>query len=100
MVQWITPEVDLQSGPPGDDDLFMGIGLVLALTAALGYGASDFVGGTGSRRHSPWQVVLVGQVCGAALMVACGLFAPADPRTADFAWALLAGAGSATGSIF
>ncbi len=78
----------------------MGIGLVLALTAALTYGASDFVGGTGSRRHSPWRVVLVGQLCGAAVMVACGLLAPADPRAADVAWALLAGAGSATGSIF
>jgi drug/metabolite transporter (DMT)-like permease len=78
----------------------MGIGLVLALTAALAYGASDFVGGTGSRQHSPWAVVLVGQVCGAALMVACGLLAPADPRATDVAWALLAGAGSATGSIF
>ncbi len=78
----------------------MGIGLVLALTAALAYGASDFVGGTGSRRHSAWAVVLVGQVCGAALMVACGLHAPADPRDADFAWALLGGAGSATGGIF
>jgi drug/metabolite transporter (DMT)-like permease len=78
----------------------MDIGLVLALTAALAYGASDFVGGTGSRQHSPWGVVLVGQVCGAGLMIACGLLAPADPRAADFAWALLAGAGSATGSIF
>ena len=78
----------------------MGIGLVLALTAAFAYGASDFVGGTGSRRHSPWAVVLIGQVCGAALMIACGLVARADPRAADFAWALLAGAGSATGSIF
>jgi drug/metabolite transporter (DMT)-like permease len=45
-------------------------------------------------------MVLVGQVCGAVLMVACGLLAPASPRDADFAWALLAGAGSATGSIF
>ena len=78
----------------------MGIGLVLALTAALAYGASDFVGGLASRRHSPWAVVLVGQACGAALMVVCGLLTPADPRPADFAWALLAGAGSATGSIF
>ena len=78
----------------------MGIGLVLALTAALCYGAADFVGGAGSRRHSPWRVVLVGQLAGALLMLACGLLAPADPRAADFAWALLAGVGSATGSIF
>ncbi|MEO7059643.1 MAG: DMT family transporter [Lapillicoccus sp.] len=78
----------------------MGIGLVLALTAALTYGGSDFVGGAGSRRHSPWSVVLLGQLCAAALMVACGLLAPADPQAADLVWALLAGAGSATGSIF
>ncbi|MEO6511791.1 MAG: DMT family transporter [Nocardioides sp.] len=78
----------------------MGIGLVLALTSALAYGASDFVGGAGSRRHSPWRLVLIGQLSGAALMVACGLLAPGTPRPADFLWALLAGAGSATGSIF
>jgi drug/metabolite transporter (DMT)-like permease len=78
----------------------MGIGLVLALTSALAYGASDFVGGAGSRRHSPWRLVLMGQLSGAILMVACGLLAPAAPRAADFMWALLAGAGSATGSIF
>jgi drug/metabolite transporter (DMT)-like permease len=78
----------------------MGMGLVLALTAALAYGASDFVGGTGSRQHSPWAVVLTGQVSGAVLMMVCGLLAPADPRAADFAWALLAGVGSATGSIY
>jgi drug/metabolite transporter (DMT)-like permease len=78
----------------------MDFGLVLALTSALAYGASDFVGGVGSRRHSPWRVVLLGQVSGALLMAVCGLVAPAEPRAADFAWALLAGAGSATGSIF
>ncbi len=78
----------------------MGIGLVLALTAAIAYGASDFIGGTGSRQHSPWAVVVIGQACGAGLMVVCGALAPADPQAADYAWALLAGAGSAAGSIF
>src|SRR5215218_541179 len=100
MVQCVSAEVDLQSGPAGDQHRAMGIGLILALTAAVAYGASDFVGGSGSRKHSPWAVVLIGQLCGAALMVACGLLAPANPRAADLAWALLAGAGSATGSIF
>src|SRR3954447_23907127 len=100
MVQCLSPEVDLQTGPPGDEHRAMGIGLVLALTAALAYGASDFVGGAGSRRHSPRGGVGVGQGWGAALMTACGLLAPANPRATDFAWALLAGAGSATGSIF
>src|SRR4051794_9767270 len=100
MVHFFSRGVDLQSGPHVAEHRAMGIGLVLALTAALAYGASDFVGGTGSRQHSPWGVVLIGQVCGAATMIACGLLAPADPRAADFAWALLAGAGSAAGSIF
>jgi drug/metabolite transporter (DMT)-like permease len=45
-------------------------------------------------------MVATGQVSGAALMTACGLLAPTHSRAADFAWALLAGAGSATGSIF
>jgi drug/metabolite transporter (DMT)-like permease len=100
MVHWLDHRVDLQTGPPGDEHRAMGIGLVLALTAAVAYGASDFVGGTGSRRHSPWGMVAIGQVTGAALMIVCGLLAPAVSRPADFAWALLAGAGSATGSIF
>ncbi len=78
----------------------MGTGLLLALTAALAYGASDFIGGTGSRRHSPWAVALVGQLCGAVLTGVVGLFAAAHPQAADVAWALLGGAGSATGSIF
>ncbi len=78
----------------------MSIGLTLALAAALAYGASDFVGGTGSRQHSPWAVVVSGQASGTVLMIGCGLLAPADPQASAYAWAVLAGAGSATGSIF
>jgi drug/metabolite transporter (DMT)-like permease len=78
----------------------MNLGVVLALSSALAYGAADFIGGVGSRRHSPWQVVLVGQAAGALVMLAAGLMLPGSPATLDFAWALLAGAGSATGSIF
>jgi drug/metabolite transporter (DMT)-like permease len=78
----------------------MNLGIVLALSSALAYGAADFIGGVGSRRHSSWQVVLVGQAAGALVMLAAGLMLPGSPATADFAWALLAGVGSATGSIF
>ena len=78
----------------------MNLGVVLALSSALAYGAADFIGGVGSRRHSSWQVVLVGQAAGALVMLAAGLMLPGSPATLDFAWALLAGAGSATGSIF
>jgi drug/metabolite transporter (DMT)-like permease len=78
----------------------MNIGIALALASALAYGAADFVGGVGARRHSSWQVVLVGQAAGALVMLAAGLALPGNPTATDFAWALLAGIGSATGSLF
>ena len=78
----------------------MSIGILLALAAAVAYGASDFIGGVGSRRLSPWQVVLVGQSAGALVMLVAGVMLPGTPTVADFAWALLAGVGSAAGSIF
>ena len=78
----------------------MSIGILLALGAAAAYGASDFVGGVASRRHSLWQIVVVGQAAGAVVLLAAGLALPGRPVTADFAWALLAGLGSATGGIF
>ena len=78
----------------------MNLGIPLALSSALAYGAADFIGGVGSRRHSSWQVVLVGQAAGALVMLVAGLMLPGSPAPADFAWALLAGVGSAAGSIF
>lgn len=78
----------------------MNLGILLALSSALAYGAADFVGGVGSRRHSSWQVVLVGQAAGALVMLVAGLMLPGGPTAQAFAWALLAGVGSATGSIF
>ncbi len=78
----------------------MNFGILLALTSALAYGAGDFLGGVGSRRHSSWPIVLVGQAAGALVMLVAGLMLPGSPAISDFAWALLAGVGSATGSIF
>jgi drug/metabolite transporter (DMT)-like permease len=78
----------------------MNIGILLALSSALAYGAADFIGGVGARRYSSWQVVLVGQAAGALVMLVAGLMVPGSPAPPDFAWALLAGVGSATGSIF
>ena len=78
----------------------MNPGILLAFSSALAYGAADFIGGTGSRRYSSWQVVLVGQVAGALVMLSGGLLLPGSPTASDFSWALLAGCGSATGSIF
>jgi len=78
----------------------MNLGILLALSSALAYGTADFLGGVGSRRYSSWQVVLVGQSFGALVMLTAGLVLPGSPAPLDFAWALLAGVGSATGSIF
>ncbi|MCU1424975.1 MAG: hypothetical protein JWM51_1266 [Microbacteriaceae bacterium] len=78
----------------------MNVGILLVRASALAYGSADFIGGVGSRRYSSWQVVLVGQSAGALVMLVAGLTLPGSPVTLDFAWALLAGVGSATGSIF
>ena len=78
----------------------MNLGIVLALASAVAYGASDFIGGLGSRAHSVWPVVVVGQSAGALVMLVAGVALPGNPIAADFVWAVLAGIGSATGSIF
>ena len=78
----------------------MSIGIILALVAAIGYGAADFVGGLTARRVSPWAVALAGQLAGALAMLAVGLSLPGQARPADFAWALMAGLGSAVGTVF
>jgi drug/metabolite transporter (DMT)-like permease len=78
----------------------MNFGALLALSSALAYGSADFVGGVGSRRHSHWQIVLAGQAAGAIAILAAGLLRPGSPALSDFGWALVAGVGSAIGSIF
>jgi uncharacterized membrane protein len=78
----------------------MSIGIVLALVAAVGYGAADFVGGRAARCVSPWAVALAGQLAGGLAMLAAGLSLPGQARPADFAWAVMAGVGSAVGTVF
>ncbi len=78
----------------------MSIGIVLALMAAFGYGAADFVGGLAARRVSPWAVAFAGQLAGGLAMLVAGLSLSGQARPADFAWALVAGVGSAVGTVF
>lgn len=78
----------------------MSTGILLALLAAVGYGAADFVGGLTSRRTSPWVVAFAGQLAGGLAMLAVALVVPAQPHGPDFAWSLLAAAGSAAGTVF
>jgi len=102
--------LDLLDGPIGgeavDIDLErqrradMGIGISLALLAAIGYGTSDFVGGAGARRAATLSIVFIGQLIGAVAMLLVGLSSPGTPTLAHAGWALTAGLGSAAGSIF
>ena len=78
----------------------MSIGITLALLAAVGYGTADFVGGAGARRAPTMSIVFIGQVTGAVAMLLVGLASPGTPTLAHAGWALLAGLGSAAGSIF
>ena len=78
----------------------MSIGITLALLAAVGYGTADFVGGAGARRAPPCPSSSSASSTGAAAMLVVGLASPGTPTLAHLAWALLAGLGSAAGSIF
>jgi drug/metabolite transporter (DMT)-like permease len=78
----------------------MSFGIALALLAAIGYGTADFVGGAGARRAPSMSIVVIGQLTGAAAMLIVGLASPGTPTPVHAAWALLAGAGSSSGSIF
>lgn len=77
------------------------IAVLLALTCAVAYGLSDFVGGVASKRTSPWAVGVAGQLCGGVLIVLLGLtVASGDLRPADLGWGLLAGVGSGFGIAY
>jgi drug/metabolite transporter (DMT)-like permease len=79
----------------------MSTAVVLAVIAALAYGASDFVGGLSARGVSAWKIALTGQLGGAAAVaVLAGTIAPGAPAGTDFAWAALGGVGGAAGTAF
>jgi drug/metabolite transporter (DMT)-like permease len=74
--------------------------VLLALFSAAAYGVSDFLGGVLARRGSAWPVAVAGQASAALCTILVALFVPGDPHGRDFAWAVLAGAGTAVGSGF
>jgi drug/metabolite transporter (DMT)-like permease len=74
--------------------------VLLALTSAILYGVSDFVGGLGSRRLSVWPVGLLACVGGFLGAVVVALWEPGDPSGSHLAWGLLAGVGSGSGTAF
>jgi drug/metabolite transporter (DMT)-like permease len=76
------------------------VAILLALTSALAYGVSDFVGGIVSRRTSAWAVAVVANASGTVCLALIAGFVPGEPAVADFAWAALAGVGSGAGTAF
>lgn len=65
--------------------------IVLALSCALAYGVSDFLGGLYSRRWSPWRVAVVAEVGSLTATVVAVPFFGGSPHTADWLWGLAAG---------
>jgi uncharacterized membrane protein len=76
------------------------MGIVLALTAALAYGLSDFVGGIASRRTTPWPVALLAGIGGLVGAAGLAVAFPGDPTRADLLWGALSGVGGGAGSAF
>jgi uncharacterized membrane protein len=74
--------------------------VVLALVAAVGYGLSDFIGGTVSRRSSPWRVAVASQVSSTLCTGAVALLQPGTPTVADLGWAAVGGLGAGLGVGF
>lgn len=73
--------------------------VLLALGAAIAYGASDFIGGLTSRSERVWAVAATSQATAAAVALPFALATPALPRGADIGWALLAGIGAGAGNV-
>jgi drug/metabolite transporter (DMT)-like permease len=74
--------------------------VLLALSGAVFYGLSDFVGGIASRRTSAWSVAFVAALSGAVFVLAGGLVLGGDPTGEDLAWGVLAGVGNGFGTAF
>lgn len=74
--------------------------VLLAMLAALGYGAGDFSAGLAGRRYASGPVTAVVQAFGvAAAVVAVMLFPGPGPTAGVFAWGALSGVGSAVGTL-
>ncbi|MBD8869651.1 EamA family transporter [Nocardioides donggukensis] len=74
--------------------------VLLALSGAVFYGLSDFVGGITSRRTSAWSVAFVASVTGAGFVLIGAWVLGGDPTGADLGWGLAAGIGNGFGTAF
>lgn len=74
--------------------------LVLALSGAVFYGLSDFLGGLASRRTSPWAVALAASFSAAGLVLLASVFVDGAPGASGLAWGAVAGVGNGFGTAF
>lgn len=74
--------------------------VLLALTGAISYGLSDFVGGLTSRRTSPWAVALVASLTGAVIVLTAALLMGGEPTAHDYWWGVAGGVGNGFGTAF
>ncbi len=74
--------------------------ILLALGAAVAYGASDFVGGVASRRTTAWPVAFLGATFGAVGATVLVVVFPGAPTVSDLLWGALAGVGNGLGGAF
>lgn len=72
--------------------------VVLALAAALTYGAGDFLGGIATKRTGDsLAVVAMSSLVGVALLLLLVGLVPSDPTVADFAWGAAGGVAGGIG---
>lgn len=74
--------------------------VLLALSAALAYGLSDFLGGLGSRRSAAWPVAVMSAGGGLVGAIVLTVVSPGSPTSADWWWAVVAGLGAGVGIGF
>jgi drug/metabolite transporter (DMT)-like permease len=75
------------------------VAVVLALSSAVVYGASDFLGGLASRRTSVFGVVAMSQAVGLVALVALLPWLGGPVGVADVAWGAAAGLAGAVGLV-
>jgi drug/metabolite transporter (DMT)-like permease len=77
----------------------VGVAVVLALTSAVVYGASDFLGGLASRRASVFGVVALSQLAGLVALLALLPWLGGPVTLADLAWGAASGLAGTTGLV-
>jgi drug/metabolite transporter (DMT)-like permease len=71
--------------------------IVLATTAALVWGISDFCGGKGSQRAHPLAITVISQILALPLLGVGLLVVTGTPRAADLAWGMVGGVAGLAG---